>query len=184
MRTPLALAAVATAIVGLGSPATALTATSPAATSSADTTATSASETSRERGVVIECGGSYRGDDLYVSVYENDLHANVFQVVVGDDGLGTVRESVKGFVEKKQVRATLELDGRKVLVSGTAKPYGKKVAVHEEHDDAGQHIVVDGFHRKLRTDLTMRWKGRTVDLTCADAFRYDLQVTKTDTTGD
>ncbi|NHC24370.1 hypothetical protein G6553_14465 [Nocardioides sp. IC4_145] len=172
MRTPLALAAVATAIVGLGSPATALTADTPT------------SETSRERGVVIECGGTYRSDDLYVSVYENNLYANVFQVVVGDDGLGNLRESAKGFVEKKQVRATLELDGRKVLVSGTAKPYGKKVAVHEEHDDAGQHIVVDGVHRQLRTDLTMRWKGRTVDLTCADAFRYDLRVTKTDTTGD
>ncbi|GGO67938.1 hypothetical protein [Nocardioides deserti] len=180
MRTPLALAAVATAVVGLGSPATALTADA-TATSASQTTA---SETSRERGVVIECGGSYRGDDLYVSVYENNLYANVFQVVVGDDGLGNIRESAKGFVEKKQVRATLKLDGRKVLVTGTAKPYGKKVAVHEEHDDAGQHIVVDGVHRKLRTDLTMRWKGRTVDLTCADAFRYDLQVTKTDTTGD
>ena len=172
MRTPLALAAVATAIVGLGSPATALTAD------------TAASETTRERGVVIDGSGTYRGAETYVSVYENDVYANVFQVVVGDDGLGNIRESEDGFVEKKQVRATLKLAGKKVLVTGTAKPYGKKVAVHEEHDDAGQHIVVDGVHRKLRTDLTMRWKGRTVDLTCADAFRYDLQVTKTDTTGD
>lgn len=171
MRTPLALAAVATAIVGLGSPATALTADAPA------------SETTRERGVVLDCSGTYRGEEVYVSVYENDTYANVFQVVVGEDG-GVSRESEQGFVEKKQVRATIKLDGRKVLVSGTAKPYGKKISVHEEHDDAGQHIVVDGVHRKLRTDLTMRWKGRTVDLTCGDAFRYDLEVTKTDTTGD
>jgi hypothetical protein len=177
MRTPLALAVVATAIVGLGSPATALTATSPAA-------GTPISETSRERGVVIECGGTYRGQDVYVSVYENDTYANVFQVVVGDDGLGNIRESAQGVVEKKQVHATVKLDGRKVLVSGSAQPYGKKIRVHEEHDDAGQHIVVDGVHRKLRSDLTMRWQGRTVDLACADAFRYDLQVTKTDTTGD
>ncbi len=167
MRTPLALAAAATVVAGLGSPATA-----------AESTVT------HERGVVIECGGTHAGKDVFVSVYENNTFANVFQVVVGDDGLGKSRESEKGFVTGGKVRAALRLDGRKALVTGTAKRVGKRVAVHEEHDDAGQHIVVDGFHRALRTDLTLQWKGRTVALDCDEAFFYDLDVTKTDTTGD
>ncbi|MDN4175055.1 hypothetical protein QWY28_18975 [Nocardioides sp. SOB77] len=176
MRTPLALAAVATAIAGLGlSPATA-----------SPTTGTAAEEptVTHERGVVIECGGTFGDEEVFVSVYENDTFANVLQVVVGDDGLGRSRESAAGFVSRGEVRASLRLDGRRVLVSGTATRHGKRIAVHEEHDDAGQHIVVDGFHRLLRTDLTMLWKGRTVDLDCGEAFRYDLQVTTTDTTGD
>lgn len=168
MRTPLALAAAATAIAGLGSPATA-----------APTT-----ETTHERGVVIECGGTYAGQDVFVSVYENNTFANVFQVVVGDDGLGKSRESEDGFVSGGKVRASLKLDGKKVVVSGTAKRVGPRTPVHEEHDDAGQHIVVDGFHRALRTDLDMTWKGSRIDLDCGEAFFYKLKVTKTDSTGD
>ena len=47
-----------------------------------------------------------------------------------------------------------------------------------EHDDAGQHITVDGFHRRLTNDLDLRWKGRTAPLDCDMAFAYDLDVTK------
>ncbi|WP_435745766.1 hypothetical protein [Nocardioides sp. SYSU DS0663] len=162
----------ATTLVGLG------------ATSAAATESSSESTTTRERGTVIECGGSYRGQDVFVSVYENDAHMNVLQVVVGDDGLGSSRQSAKGFVDGRNVRAALKLDGDKVRVTGSATPYGKRVAVHEEHDDAGQHIVVDGYHRQLRTDLTMTWRKQSVDLDCDDAFRFDLTVTTTDTTGD
>ncbi|MCR6030780.1 hypothetical protein GGQ22_04895 [Nocardioides sp. zg-579] len=173
MRTPLVLAA-ATALAGLGlSPSTAN-----AANAAAEPTVT------HERGVVVECGGRFRGDDVYVSVYENNTFANVFQVVVGDEGLGRSRESANGFVSRGEVRAGLRLDDRRVLVAGTAKRVGKRIAVHEEHDDAGQHIVIDGFHRALRTDLAMTWKGRTIGLDCGEAFFYDLEVTTTDTTGD
>jgi hypothetical protein len=56
--------------------------------------------------------------------------------------------------------------------------------VHEEYDDAGQHIVADGFHRRLAHDLVLRYDGITVPLDCAPAFYYSLNVTKTDTTGD
>jgi len=54
----------------------------------------------------------------------------------------------------------------------------KRTPVHEEYDDAGQHITVDGYHRKLAKDLTLTWRHRTVQLSCDNAFFYDLQVTK------
>ncbi|MEV7429388.1 hypothetical protein AB0N29_07175 [Nocardioides sp. NPDC092400] len=177
MRIPALLAATATAataITGL------TTTTAVSATSSPSTDGT----TTHERGNVVECGAAYAGQDTFVSVYENNLHPDVFQVVVGEDGLGRGKESTTGFIDAGTVRATMRLDGRKVVVSGTAKRVGKRIAVHEEVDDAGEHVVVDGFHRRLRTDLTLRWKGRTVALDCDEAFFYDLDVTRYDTTGD
>ena len=58
---------------------------------------------------------------------------------------------------------------------------GKRKHVHEEYDDAGNHIVADGYHRRLANDLVLKYDGSTVPLTCAPAFRYDLQVTTTPT---
>jgi hypothetical protein len=134
--------------------------------------------TTHEHGIVVECTGTFRGQDVWTSVYENNTVKNVVQVVVGDEGLGASRESAKPFKVGRDVRATLTLAGKRVLIDGTARAVGRPTAVHEEHDDAGQHITVDGTHRRLVTDLTMTWKRHTVPLTCDDAFVYDLQVTR------
>ena len=80
-----------------------------------------------------------------------------------------------------KVATGLKLDGKRVRLTGTAERFGKKIAVHEEHDDAGYHIVVDGFHKRLDTDLAMTWRKKTVPLTCDSAFFYDLVVQKTPT---
>jgi hypothetical protein len=42
---------------------------------------------------------------------------------------------------------------------------------------------VDGFHRALAKDLTLTWRQHTVQLTCDNAFHYDLEVTREDVTG-
>ncbi|MBB6625757.1 hypothetical protein H5V45_00355 [Nocardioides sp. KIGAM211] len=165
MRTQLitgSLAVVATsALIGLG-----------AAPAHAATT------TETERGHLVECTGTIHGKDVYASVYENETYGNVFQLVVGEKG--TSREAAKPFLDGSDVRAVLTLAGKKAVVKGTADRVGKKLPVHEEMDDAGQHITVDGFHKRLATDLTLRWGSRTVPLDCDNAFRYVLEVTKTD----
>lgn len=137
--------------------------------------------TTHEHGIVIECTGSLGDREVWTSVYENNTVENVVQVVVGDNGLGAGRESARAFKVGRDVRATLRLGGKRVVLDGTARQAGKRTPVHDEHDDAGQHITVDGTHRRLATDLTMTWKGRTVPLTCDNAFAYDLQVTKEST---
>ena len=58
---------------------------------------------------------------------------------------------------------------------------GKRTHVHEELDDAGNHVVSDGWHRRLENDLMLRYAGKTVGLTCGPAFSYRLEVTKTPT---
>ena len=178
MRSPqplLALAAAATsALTGLGVAA-------PAGAATPSTTGT----TTHEVGNVIECTGTVRGRGVYASLYENNHHPDVIQVVIGDGAhqVGGSREVAGGFIDHKQVHGSLKVGGRKAVIEGYASRRVKRLPVHEEYDDAGQHITVDGYHRKLAKDLTLTWRSRTVPLDCDNAFFYDLQVTKEDITG-
>jgi len=136
----------------------------------------------RENGVVIECSGTWRGEHVYASLYENSTAGNTMQVVIADGEVaGGGRETTRAFKKGRDVRGALLLNGKPAVIEGTAKVVGKKIAVHEEHDDAGQHIVVDGIHRRLVTDLDFTWKGRTVPLDCSESFVYRLRVSKEST---
>lgn len=134
--------------------------------------------TTRERGIVIECHGTLGDREVWTSIYENNTVRNVVQVVVGDDGVGAIRETVKPFKVGRDVRATVRVAGKRAVIDGTARIVGKRTAVHEEHDDAGEYITIDGTHRRIAADLTLTWKKRTVPLTCDEAFAYDLQVAR------
>jgi hypothetical protein len=168
-----------TALIGLGSAV-------PASAMTADAVPTSGTTTTIERGNVIECTGTLDGRPVHASLYENSRYTNVIQVLVGDDGdqVGNSREVAEGFLDHRAVRGSLRVGGKKAVVRGTAARIGKRIAVHDAFDDAGQHITVDGFHRRLATDLELRWGRRTTALTCDNAFFYRLQVTKEDVTGD
>jgi hypothetical protein len=171
-----ALAAVATsALTGLGTVA-------PAAGS---VPAAGEATTTHETGNVIECTGTIRHRAVWASVYENDTWTNVVQVVIGDDGdqVGNSREVAAGFLDHRRVHARLRVGHRPAVIEGHAARQGRRTPVHEEYDDAGQHVTVDGFHRALATDLTLTWRHRTVPLTCDNAFHFDLEVVKEDVTG-
>ena len=139
-----------------------------------------------ERGIVLECTGTIKQRPVYASLYENSAYQNVLQILIGKDGhqIGGGREPKAKFLNGKRVTATMKVGGDRARVAGTAARYGKRIAVHESFDDAGEHIVVDGFHRKLRNDLTFTWRGRTVPLDCDTAFAYDLQVSRESTVED
>ena len=159
--------------------ATALTlGSTPASAMQADDHGTATTE--RERGIVLECRGEAGGLQAYASLYENDRYGNVLQVVLGDPdaGNGRSKEVERKFLEDGEVRASITIDGAKAKIRGTADPVGKKKKVHEVHDDAGYLITVDGTHKRLVTDLVLRYDGVRVPLTCDPAFRYDLMVTK------
>lgn len=162
-----ALAVVATSgLIGLGAPATAGEPT-----------------TTRERGIVIECTGTIKHRPVYTSLYENDTVRNTIQILIGDDGhqVGGSRDTDRDFRDGRKVRGVLKVGSSRALVEGTARKVGDPIAVHEEQDDAGQHITIDGFHRRLKTGLTLTWKGASAPLACGPAFVYDLQVTKEST---
>jgi hypothetical protein len=136
--------------------------------------------TERERGIVLECQGEAGGLEAYASLYENNRYGNVLQVVLGgpDSGNGRSKTPKRPFLEDGTVRGTITIDGAKARIRGTAEKIGKKKKVHEVHDDAGYLITVDGTHKRLATDLVLRYDGVQVPLTCDPAFRYDLMVTK------
>ena len=159
------LAAVATSsLIGLGSAAHA-----------------SEPTTTYEKGTVLECSGTWKGDRVYTLVYENSTAGNSVQVVIDDGVYGAGKSTKRDLVQGRDVRATIKLDGTRALIEGRARAVGKKTPVHEELDDAGQHIVTDGTHRRMATDLTLTWRGTTVPLDCAHAFVYDLTVTREST---
>lgn len=135
--------------------------------------------TVRERGEAIDCTGTLRGREVFTSVYDNDAYTNVVQVVLRE-GVGGSRQTDRPFVEGRDVRAQLRVDGVRTVVVGTVRRVGERTPVSEVREDAGQRITVEGWNRPLRTDLVLRRAGRTVPLTCAGAFAYDLQVTRED----
>lgn len=135
----------------------------------------------RERGIVLDCHGVADGLQVYASLYENNLNGNHIQVVLGDPDAGNGRSTWvdEKFRQKEQVRGSIRLDGARAVVKGTARKVGAKTPVHDSFDDAGYAIEIDGTHKRLQTNLVLKYAGTTVPLTCADAFVYDLTVTKT-----
>lgn len=139
-----------------------------------------AGSTSREVGRLLECTGTWMQRPVLASVYENRGLVNEVSVQVGEGRreVGAARVQERRFVRHGRVRAVLDLGGRPAELSGTTTRTGVRTAVHEEHDDAGEHVVVDGVHRELDTELALVWRGRGAPLECT-GFAFDLQVTRT-----
>jgi len=140
---------------------------------------TAAAAIERQAGVVLECTGATEGLAAYVNVYENDKHGNYLQVILNEDPELAGSREPKDILSDGQVRGTIRIDEHKARVTGDVHRVGKRKAVHEEIDDAGNHIVSDGFHRRLANDLVLTYRGSTVQLDCAPAFAYRLKVTTT-----
>ena len=182
----LTLAATAVGGIGVLAPATAqTTAAAPTTATSGDTTATAEPVTTHERGVVLECTGSRHGLDAYVSLYENNLHGNVVQVILDDSPRKAATSQPADILSAGEIRTGVRIGEHRAVIRGTAYrvPVALRSRVHEEMDDAGQHIVADGFQRDLVEDLALRYDGTRVPLSCDPAFAYRLTVTKTDITG-
>lgn len=139
------------------------------------------SETTQEKGVLIECAGTWKGLPATVSVYENRTYGNELVVAIGaeDSESFWITHPEGRMVRRGEVQQEGRMDGKLVVLAGRVVRDGEPVEVHEEREDAGQHIVVDGIHKPLAADLVLTWKKRNADLDCDNAFRYDLTVTKT-----
>jgi hypothetical protein len=160
-----ALAIAATSsLVGLGSTAQAAT---------AEPTVT------HENGVVVECRGTWRHRDVYASLYENNLHGNVVQVVVDDGRYAASRQPKREPVVGDQVRTRVRLGGTRAVVKGLARLDGTRTHVSEVLDDAGQTVESTGVQRGLDTDIAFHWRDHAAKLDCSGSFRYRLTVTRT-----
>ena len=162
----LAAAFVASALVGISASGSAAFADTP--------------QWERERGIVLECVGDAHGVQVYASLYENSRYGNTLQVVLGDpdDGNGASKETDQKFVVDSVVKASIKVNGKRVLIEGVAERHGPRTKVYDEYEDAGYLIKTRGYHRRIVTDMGARYAGKSVPLACDTAFAYDLEVKK------
>lgn len=139
----------------------------------------SSTKTTHERGFVLECRGKTKGLRVSATLYENNVYGNDIQIALGGpDGEVNGRALKRKLVEKGHLTraAKVMFDGKPAKVRGTAYKVGPKTPVHDEYDDAGNHIIVDGTHRRMITDMGLIYDGKRVGLTCDAAFAYNLTV--------
>lgn len=171
--------------LGIAGAATADDASKTAQRSTSAVTAVSADQpkvtVEHQRGIVLE-GSGLAGDlPVAVTVYENSLHGNSIQVVLGDpdDGghIGFV-EQTQPFVVDGILNATVDVDGQAVELAGTVEQTGRATKVSEPLQDAGEQVISKGTHTQLLTDVTLSFDGKDVSLEFAPAFAYDLEIRK------
>ncbi|MBA2952675.1 hypothetical protein GON03_21875 [Nocardioides sp. MAH-18] len=168
-----ALAVAATsALVGLG-----------AGTASAQSPDPMTEGTSHERGTLIECTGTVGDTPVRANIYQNRTFGNFLELLVADgtpDEAGASLEKKKPFVTGTKVRAAAKVGGHRLTITGTAKPTGETEHIREViPNDGGLRIVTTGTHLLLAPVLTATYDGETGALTCDNAFRFRLKVTKT-----
>lgn len=133
--------------------------------------------TESERGIVLEGTGTWKGQEVTVSVYENQRHGNVLQIVVGDPdgnhaiGSGQGREA---YVIDGVLNVGLDVGGDLAVVKGTVERNGTPRPASEPNVD-GDLVSSTGTHVPLLVDATFSYLGTTVDLEFEKAFRYDLE---------
>jgi hypothetical protein len=134
-----------------------------------------------QRGIVLE-GSGLAGDlPVAVTVYENSLHGNSIQVVLGDpDNGGKVGfvEQAAPFVVDGVLDAAVDVDGRTVELTGTVEETGRTTRMTEPIQDAGEQVVSKGTHTQLLTHVTLSVEEQSVALEFAPAFAYDLEIRK------
>lgn len=171
--------------LGIAGAATADDASKPAQRSTSAVTAASAEQprvtVEQQRGIVLE-GVGLAGDlPVAVTVYENSLHGNSVQVVLGDpDNGGQIGfvEQAEPFVADGVLNATVDVDGQRVVLAGTVEQTGRATKVSEPIQDAGEQVISKGTHTQLLTDVTLSVDGESVSLDFAPAFAYDLEIRK------
>jgi hypothetical protein len=131
-----------------------------------------------QRGIVME--GAAASGDLPVSVtlYENSLHGNSVQVVIGDpdDGLIGYAEQGQPFVVDGTLHASVEIDGQTAQLTGTVARTGRPTKVMEPIQDSGEQLITRGTHTQLLANVTISYAGTSIALEFAPAFAYDLEI--------
>lgn len=147
----------------------------------------------REAGYALTCFG-VRGDgsrvivDLYTnSTVKVPTSVSVFEA--GEDGnplLGASDTAPSPTITEQEVSADVPMvdmatraDAGTAEVRGTYRPTGDVRQINEDFVDAGERIRTTGTNENLTTDLRVQIGPERITLECRDAFRFDLQVTKT-----
>jgi hypothetical protein len=134
----------------------------------------------RERGIVLEGSGSWRGQPVQVFVYENRKYGNSLQIVVGDpDGKHAIGagEGRDAYVIDGVLNVGLDVSGDLAVVKGTVTESGDPRQATESAPD-GELVTSRGTRTPLLVKATFEYRGKTVDLKFTKAFEYALKSTR------
>lgn len=133
--------------------------------------------TVRERGIVLEGTGIWRGQPVKVFVYENQKYGNALQIVVGDpDGKHAIGagEGRGPYVVDGVLNVGLDVDGDLAVVKGSVTESSDPRQAAESAPD-GELVTAEGTHTPLLVEATFTYRGKTVDLKFTRALGYALK---------
>lgn len=149
----------------------------PGTSQAADGGDRASARTIKERGIVLEGTGTWRGQPVRVFVNENHRFGNTLQIVVGDpDGEHAIAagEGRDPYVIDDVLNVGLEVDGDLAVVKGAVVESGKPRPVTEPAPD-GDLVASNGTRTPLTVTATFSYRGTTVDLRFTRAFAFDLE---------
>jgi hypothetical protein len=146
-------------------------------TSAAPSTSPRAADVEHESGIVIEASGALGDLTASVTVYENTVHGNSVQVVLGDEQIGHA-EQTPALVVDGVLQVSVKVDGKDATLSGTITRTGRPEKLTEPIQDAGEQIITRGTHTQLVGDVTLTYDGVVIPLDLDSAFAYELDVRK------
>ncbi|NYI04815.1 hypothetical protein [Allostreptomyces psammosilenae] len=182
-----------TRIVLAGALAAVLLAPAPALASAAPPDSGAPFTMAREQGHALDCTGERNGVHVAVQLYENSAfgaHASMAVQTADAEYVGG-GETEAGLFHDGTVWHRLVVEpqdetagaAQTAVVSGSYAPAGPRRRVDEVHEEPMGPVVVKGWNTPLAAAVTVRVLGQEVDLTCGDAFAFDLRVWRFDSTG-
>jgi hypothetical protein len=129
----------------------------------------------QQRGLLIEASGTFEGQPVAVSLYQNQQYGNFLQVVFPEsDVIGALEQSAP-FVDNGVVDFAVDVQGENAVLAGTVTET-EVTKVVEPLQDNGEQLVSKGTRTMLDADLTLTYRGVTIPLEAAPAFSFDLDV--------
>jgi hypothetical protein len=160
----------------------------PSAAQASPTAQDSGAVTTLEQGHVLSCTGQAGEQSVAVELYENSLHGSFVNVSVeGPDGQYGGSSTPSTLFDQGTLDTELpinrlgddETPAGTAIIKGVYTPKGKPELIHDVYEDDGWTVVSTGNHHRLKAKVQVDVLGETVRLTCANAFTYDLEITKT-----
>lgn len=133
--------------------------------------------TETERGTILEGTGTWRGQKITVSVYENQRYGNALQIIIGDpDGKHAIGagEGQHAYIVGGVLNVGLDVDGKLAVVKGTVTKNGAPRPATELNTD-GDLVSSKGTHVPLLVEAAFTYRGETVTLEFTRALRYYLE---------
>jgi hypothetical protein len=170
-------------VVVTGALAAALLAAAPAAVAGERGTSI---EVTREKGHAVTCQAEQDGLQVALELYENSTFGTHVSLSLEADGQeygggGPVEDGLfdHGVIAGQVAYSRLEGaagEQRIARVEGSYEVSGPRTRVRDVYQEPWGQVVAKGWRTPLAAEVAVNVLGRQVQLTCGEAFAFDLRV--------